>query len=117
MNLDRAPIIKAVNTPLGFFALSLLTGEVFLGIVLIYSDLSEIHKFYGMLMGAGMFLLVVLVVALFVWRFPKNLIYGEHGYLQDKKSFGTEEKNMSKSELEKLFKVEPKQEVKLEKSS
>ena len=113
MSLERSTIIKSVNTPLGFFALSLLTGEVFLGIVLIYSDLGEIHKFYGMLLGAGMFLLVVLVVALFVWRFPKNLIYGGQEHLQEK-IFGTGEKEMSKNELEKQERVKPK--IKLTKS-
>ena len=107
MNLNRAPIIKAVNTPLGFFSLSLLTGEVFLGIVLIYSNLDEAHKYIGMLLGASMFASVVIIVALFVCFLPKNLIFGEQGHLQDKENFGTKEKTMSKNELEKQKKVEP----------
>lgn len=116
MNLNRANIIKTVNTPLGFFALSLLTGEVFLGIVLIYSNLEEPHKYIGMWLGAGMFALVVVIVALFVWRLPENLIFGEQGHLRNKENFGTGEKNMSKNELERLVRVKPEQEPELKKS-
>src|SRR3989344_5850575 len=73
MDADRKNIISAINTPLGFFALSLLIVEGFLGIVLIFSQSLEKPYFWGMLIGAFLFLLVVSLVWLLVWNKPTHL--------------------------------------------
>ncbi|MCK5022055.1 MAG: hypothetical protein KAR54_02305 [Candidatus Pacebacteria bacterium] len=90
--MTRVSILKTINSPLGFFALSLLTVEGFLGIVLIYSGLTPNGKLLGMLIGAGLFVLVVTIVFLLVWNKPKNLTFGEEGHLADEgKLYGENE--------------------------
>jgi hypothetical protein len=76
-------IIGSINRPLGFFALALLIAETFLATVLIFSDLSENYKVYGMFTGAGMFFFVVIIVALLTWIAPKNLMYDQFGHLEE----------------------------------
>ena len=75
MNEEKSATIQSVNNPLGFFALALLTVEGFLGIVLIFArdphpvDLSS----WGMWIGAGLFLIVVVIVAILTWFKPDAL--------------------------------------------
>ncbi len=99
---NRDSVVRAINSPLGFFALSLLTVEIFLAIVLIYSGLEQQSKFWGMMIGAGLFALVVVIVSLLVAFAPKKLTYGEHGHLIDegKIPYGEKGNIISKSELE-----------------
>lgn len=112
-NEMKASIIKAINSPLGFFALSLLTVEGFLGIVLIYSGLDEKNKYIGMLLGTGMFVLVVLVVTFLVVFKPKNLTFSEESHLIDEgKNFGQKGYTLLKEDLKK----EPKSKVSSEAS-
>lgn len=77
-------IIAAISMPLGFFVLALLVVESFMGAVLIFSDLAPDHKFWGMLCGVGMFVLVVWVVRDLVIRCPKNLMYDAESHLKDR---------------------------------
>mgnify|MGYP003510951728 FL=1 len=74
---NRVDTLKSINAPLSFFALSLLIVEGFLTIALIFSDLSPQNKFWGMLIGAALFLLVVISVWFLVWFKPKNIIFGQ----------------------------------------
>jgi len=106
---DQSGLIKVITSPLGFFALSLLIVEGFLTIVLIFSDLEQAHKFWGMIIGAALFFLVVLGVWWLVKSpdFIKNLTFGEHGHLEEhkmlveeKKLWGTSENPQKKSQIE-----------------
>jgi len=51
-----ASIIRTINTPLGFYVLSLLIVEGTLGLVLTASKLSEEHVWKGFFMMIGLFL-------------------------------------------------------------
>jgi len=84
-NNERYNLVKAITSPLGFFALSLLIVEGFLTIVLVFSDLESDKKFLGMLIGAGLFCLVVIGVLVMVWYKPKNLTFGEKSHIEEEK--------------------------------
>lgn len=96
----RASLINVITTPLGFFALSLLIVEGFLGIVLIGSGLSPLQKFIGLCIGTGLFVLVVVVVTVLVWKKPENLTFGEKSYLEKQKIFGDSNNQLTKRELQ-----------------
>jgi hypothetical protein len=72
---QRSKLISVIKAPLGFFALSLLIVEGFLGIVLIFSKAPTQQDslwgigFYmwGLIVGALLFLVVVIVVTLLAW--------------------------------------------------
>lgn len=99
----RANLIQVVTSPLGFFALSLLIVEGFLTVVLSFSDLDANSKFIGMLIGAGLFLVVVLGVLVLVWKKPTNLTFGEKSHLQlleMQKAWGTSDRPETKHEIE-----------------
>jgi heme A synthase len=68
-------VVECIDKPLGFFVLALLIVEAFLGSVLIFSKLTEEHQFYGMFVGVGMFIVVILIVSILVWNKPHNLMY------------------------------------------
>ena len=107
---SRTSIIQVITSPLGFFALSLLTVEGFLGITLIYSKLTPESQFWGMMVGAVMFVIVVAIVSLLVAFIPKNLTYGEHGHLLDegKIPYGENGELATKAQIEKQPKTEAK---------
>jgi hypothetical protein len=70
-SLDRANIIQTIQTPLGFFALVVLTVEVIFGIVAAMSAGSDrTYLIVGMLLI--IFLLIIIVASLSVWR-PESL--------------------------------------------
>ena len=71
----RSTILSIINNPLSFFALALLISEGFLGIVLVFAkEPHPIHlSFWGMWIGAGMFILVILIVAILTWSKPDAL--------------------------------------------
>lgn len=75
-------LIQAITSPLGFFALCLLIVEGFLSITLIFSNLTSKDKFIGMIIGAVLFLFVLCIVGLLVWKKPENLTFGEGGHLR-----------------------------------
>jgi hypothetical protein len=99
---DRFSLIKIITAPLGFFALSLLIVEGFLTIVLIFSDLEPSEKFWGMLVGAFLFLVVVAGVWWLVKNCPTNLTFGESAHLEARKMaiWGTEQNPGEKSVIE-----------------
>ncbi len=103
MQKSHSSIIKAITSPLGFFALSLFIVEAFLATVLIFSDLSDSHKYVGMWMGAVFFLILVGGVFLLVWFKPTHLTFGEKSHLdllKAQNSWGTSEEPETKSEAE-----------------
>ena len=100
----RSGLVSVVTSPLGFFALSLLIVEGFLTIALVFSQLDSAAKFIGMLIGAGLFFLVVLGVWILVLLRPTNLTFGEQSHLEHEKmssNFGTEQKSQTKAEISK----------------
>jgi len=74
-------ILNSISSPLGFYVLSLLVVEGFLGIVLTQSNLSEQHQFTGLLIGVGLFVLVLIIVSLFTWLSPAHLTYNSTCHL------------------------------------
>lgn len=77
----RTRIIEAITAPLGFFVLALLIVETFLGTVLLGADLEKSQKMIGLWAGVGMFVLVVIIVALLVWHKPQNLTFDKTAHL------------------------------------
>lgn len=99
--MSRRGLVETINHPLGFFVLGLLIVESFLGTVLIGSDLEPMHKYYGMWAGIGLFIILIIAVFILVWFKPKNLTFGEEGYLRDKGTFGTESNPLSEETINK----------------
>jgi len=88
---NRATLIGAITSPLGFFALALLIVEGFLTITVVWSNLEPGQKFWGMIIGAFLFVLVVIGVFVLVWHRPTNLTFSESGHLLHEQ-WGTSEK-------------------------
>lgn len=102
---NRPNLIQAITSPLGFFALSLFVVEGFLTIALTLSNLSPHDKFIGMLVGAGLFVIVVAGVFLLVLIRPTNLTFSEYSHLHSKwlekqKFWGTSDMPETKSRIE-----------------
>jgi hypothetical protein len=75
-------IIAAINAPLGFYVLSLLIVETFLGTVLLGpSGLGVPEKVILVYVGVGLFILVFTVVSLLVWFKASNLTFGAKEHL------------------------------------
>jgi len=110
MEEERSNIIKAITTPLGFFALSLLIVEGFLGIVLGFTKVSnEWFYFVGMVIGAFLFFLVVLGVWLLVWYRPENIVKAGRDYVDIEKAKLDQENallGIDKNTTENIIKTE-----------
>ena len=81
LSANRAQILQQVTTPLGFYVLTLLILEGTLSIVLTGSKLTEEHIWTGFLLMIGVFISVVALVTLFVWRKPESLLFEKEQYL------------------------------------
>ena len=106
----RSDIIHAITSPLGFFALSLLIVEGFLTIALVFSNLNPFSKFIGMIIGAFLFLIVVIGVWFLVWFKADKLTFSEDShlkFLEMKNKWGTSEKPEKKSVVENNIPSEP----------
>jgi len=112
-NKGRASLISVITTPLGFFALALLIVEGFLGVVLMGSGLKENQKFAGMWMGAALFVLIVLIVTILVWKKPQHLTFSEVGHLEHDKMYGDQNTPRSATGLQTEEKIEVKKEPKV----
>src|ERR1044072_4585204 len=99
-SVGRATLVSVITTPLGFFALSLLIVEGFLGISLIGAGLSGDHKFIGLWIGAILFVVVVTLVTILVWNKPENLTFGEKSYLEMQKMLGDPTNRLSEKDLD-----------------
>ena len=93
----RAKLIEAINAPLGFFVLALLIVEAFLATVLVGASLAPEQKFNCVLIGVGLFIFVVTIVALFVWFKPMHLTFDRDAHLMDRGKFpyGTNQEKVS----------------------
>jgi heme A synthase len=77
----RTGILDTITAPLGFFVLALLIVEAFLANGLIFAQLEPAQRWNAVLLGAGMFVLVVLLVWLLVWFKPEHLTYDKTAHL------------------------------------
>jgi len=74
----RTRLIDAIISPLGFYVLSLLIVEVFIGTVTISRDLN-----LGLVyVGIGLFIFVVVVVTVLVWLKPGHLTFDKTANLE-----------------------------------
>ena len=72
--VDRiTDILGQVRSPLGFFTLALLIVEVSIGGTIAVTDLESFHKLIALGVMAGLFLVVVGVVAWITFSRPRNL--------------------------------------------
>lgn len=86
-----AALVNAVNAPLGFFVLALLIVESFLATAILKGGLKSDNQLIVLWMGVGMFVVVVIVVALLVWNKPENLTFDKQAHLdRSKAGYGTE---------------------------
>ena len=76
-------LVEVTRAPLGFFVLALLIVEAFLCTVLLGSDVPGESKVALTYVGVGMFVLVILVVAVLVWKKPQNLIFDKQAHLDN----------------------------------
>lgn len=108
---SRTGIIETIKSPLGFYVLALLIVEAFIATCLIFSKLEPRSKFIGLLIGIGLFVLIVVIVAIFAWFKPHNLTYNGYAHLLDtgKIPWGT---NADEVDYEELKKMKPAKEEK-----
>lgn len=92
---------KEVKTPLSFF-FRVISAIVIIAIFALFS--LDSPKRYDLLIGAAILLVfMVLVVAVFAWRKPKNLVYGEAGHRAEMKmAWGTERQTFTAAEVSTL---------------
>ena len=73
----RAEIIGLIRTPLGFYVLALLIVESTLAIVPSFSKFAEAHVWEGFKLMIWVLAAVLLVVSVFAFFKPRNLLYGK----------------------------------------
>jgi hypothetical protein len=74
---DRLKTVGQIQTPLGFYVLTLLIVESTLTIVLTAAGFDALYKWYGFLCMIGAFAAVVLIVTVLTFFNPRNLLYGK----------------------------------------
>ncbi|MGD0410680.1 MAG: hypothetical protein ABSC18_03185 [Verrucomicrobiota bacterium] len=79
--MKRTQILQQVRTPLGFYVLTLLILESTLSIVLTCSRLTEERIWNGFLWMTWLFIGVVGLVTLFVWKKPECWLFEKEQYL------------------------------------
>ena len=94
-------IIEAIDKPLGFFVLALLIVESFLVLILTLSSLEPEAQERGMWAGVGLFIFVVCIVTICVWKKPTHLTFTERGSLVEmgKATYGTESSELKEDTL------------------
>ena len=70
-----------MTAPLGFFILALLIVESFLGAALLGGRLDSHNQITVLWMGVGLFVFVILTVAVLVWNKPENLTFDKQAHL------------------------------------
>ena len=90
--------MEVVTAPLGFFVLALLIVESFLTIALglVRDSLDTENLLIVLYMGVGMFVLVIIVVAILVWNKPENLTFDKQAHLdRSKATYGTDSQTVT----------------------
>jgi hypothetical protein len=92
---------REVKTPLGFFFRVVWVLPVIL--VAAFYAVSAERRFEAFLCCIGLLAAVILLVSVFAWFRPKNLVYGETGHRAELKlGMGTERQEISASDLASL---------------
>lgn len=91
-----ARLVEAVTAPLGFFVVALLIVESLLAAALVGGGLDASNQLIALWMGVGMFVLVILVVAILVWNKPENLTFDKQAHLdRSRAAYGTDSKTVT----------------------
>lgn len=90
-----ARVIQAITAPLGFFVLSLLIVETFLGTVVVGGTLDKGERMLAIWLGVSMFVFVVSAVWILTWSKPQNLTFDKDAHLNlGRPPFGTDKKQI-----------------------
>ena len=110
MSNGSSRLIEAITTPLGFFVLSLLIVETFLGSAFFSSSISPEDKITCIWLGVSLFVFIVLIVAFLVWFKADNLTFDNRSHLINRgkiDSYGTSENPASPEEISRSEKSTP----------
>lgn len=92
-------IIKAVTMPLGFYVLSLLIVETFLGVAYVKGNNNIYLQAVSLGIGTMLFLVVVAIVTFLVVKHPDNLTFKASDHLnREKLSYGSKDREKIKEE-------------------
>ena len=93
---------EEVKTPLKFYFRVAALAPTALAAILLASG-SDNFKFRALLVTLGFFSLISLVVAVFAWNRPKNLVFGESGHRAELKlEYGTSQHVLTRREAVSL---------------
>lgn len=100
-------IVRSITSPLGFFVLSLLIVESFLGAVITFAPLSEPTRVPFIWIGVALFIALVAAVYWLVLKHPTNLVFSESSHLQLEamQLFGNNNTPLTEERLEALTPV------------
>lgn len=101
---------SSITTPLGFFVLSLLIVETFLGSAFFSSGIESEEKLTCIWLGVCLFIFVVCVVSILVWNKPDNLTFDNRSHLIDRgkmPAFGTSDDPISAESVSEIEKSTP----------
>jgi hypothetical protein len=92
---------REVKTPLAFY-FRLIGAVIVIVVAALYLGLPE-RRFQIFVIGMIFLGILAIIVTLFAWLGPKNLVYGEAGHRAELKfKFGTEKAELSSAELATL---------------
>jgi len=109
-NQNPPKIIDAITTPLGFFVLSLLIVETFLGSAFFSSGIEPKQKITCIWLGVSLFVFVVIIVTLLVWHKADNLTFDNKSHLIDRGKmvpFGTSDNPLMVENITEIEKSTP----------
>jgi hypothetical protein len=81
-NDSREKILAAITSPLGFYVLALLVVESFIGVVALKTDPKCDVISTALNWGAGLFILVLVIVTVLVWFKAKELVYDAPSHIK-----------------------------------
>lgn len=91
-----------VKTPLSFM-FKVVPWLIAALIAILYAPVGDSFKLHILWVVFGTITFIVLIVFLFAWFKPTNLVYGESGHRAERKmEFGTESGIITRQELERL---------------
>jgi hypothetical protein len=84
---------EEVKTPLSFFFRAVLMLPVLIVPFLVSTSVPANIRYEALLLGLAMLLALILMVGIFAWVKPKNLVYGETGHRAEfRMEYGTEKR-------------------------
>ena len=85
----RLHLLEFVDRPLGFYVLSLLIVESFIGLVATLGQDSVGELRVGLYLGVGMFVYITLTVTLIVWKKAHVLTFDRDAHLTERQTSST----------------------------